>query len=498
MKLNRFVFGFRGGNHAAMMGLALMSATAVVSANVDIAVIGVSSPSASDVTAVLPVSLTEVPVGESFFVEVWTRTTHAGGLAMVSIDLGFPAGLSDVLAVQHTALFGVFPAGSLDNTNGLVDNLSGSHAPASPACSDLVGVGAWARLASVQMLPVAVGTMTISADPSQDDVFVVSECGSLSPPSVTYGSTMIDVVASAPPSVIPDPSGARTRYLAFAAPLEVLSSGSAGQVAIEIVPLALQDPNPPNPLCCPPKDFSAFESATCTAPGEANGCSRWVGRPRVFSEQPGNAFAPTYVGAALQCEPFYHDFASEGPFVVFGAEIVPSSTYDVYVYGSSCKGVESTCVAVSLPTLLSTRRFGDIAAPYSPPQLEAQPDALDIVGVVNKFRHVAGAPLMSMAQVQPNVPDPNRDVNAIDIVTTVDSFRGFAYPYSGPCSCPSSVVCRATACASASGCGTGLCVRTCIGGSSPGEPCFVDAHCPAGGVCESGGFCTDGCGRCRP
>jgi hypothetical protein len=120
----------------------------------------------------------------------------------------------------------------------------------------------------------------------------------------------------------------------------------------------------------------------------------------------------------------------------------------------------------------------------------------------------------------------NTDINALDITNGVDAFRGFAYLFSGPCPCPSTVKCGATSCSSHSQCaafGPGsLCVKTCTGGANDGQPCNNDRHCnycvggqdrglpcdPAmlsacpGGVCSAdgacgAGFCRDRCGRCN-
>jgi hypothetical protein len=115
--------------------------------------------------------------------------------------------------------------------------------------------------------------------------------------------------------------------------------------------------------------------------------------------------------------------------------------------------------------------------------------------LVNKFRNLAGAPSKRISQIQPNLPELNADVNALDIVTVVDAFRGLAYPYSGPCPCPSAVTCDATVCTSAAHCSGGLCVKTCTGGVNIDQPCLTDAHCPSG-ACGTG-FCRDRCGRCN-
>lgn len=265
--------------------------------------------------------------------------------------------------------------------------------------------------------------------------------------------------------------------------------------AIKVTLDELQAPNPPNPPCCPAPNFSVYESATCTAIGEENGCARWVGPPVTVLESQGNPLIGSYRAARLQCTPYYTDWTTLGSFSIVGAEIMPSSTYELVAYAGSCQGVESTCMNVSASVQTVTRRSGDVAASFNPPSTSIQPDAIDVVTMVNKFRNLPTAPSKRVAQIQPNVLELNTDMNALDIVGVVDAFRGLAYPFTGPCPCPSTVTCDATPCSSPTPCGGGLCVKTCNGGAHGGQPCLTDAHCPSS-TCGAG-FCRDRCARCR-
>jgi hypothetical protein len=234
----------------------------------------------------------------------------------------------------------------------------------------------------------------------------------------------------------------------------------------------------------------------------------------------------SFRGARLQCAPYYHPWGAEGLVHVSGAEIVPSSTYVVEQLAASCLGIEQGCAAVSEPLIISTARHGDIAPPLNPPNPANQPDAVDVTYLVNKFRNLPGAPPKVTAQLQPNTPDPNSNINALDIAVCVDAFRGFAYSYTGPCPCPSAVPCNVTVCGAPSDCtalhGAGAaCVKSCASGprsghpcnnglhcgscsaasANPGIPCDADADCPSGS-CDTGlcglGFCRDRCARCFP
>jgi hypothetical protein len=289
--------------------------------------------------------------------------------------------------------------------------------------------------------------------------------------------------------------------------------------------MELQNPVPANPPCCPAQDFSAFEfTSSCTDPG---GCVRWVGPPGTFLESKDSPALGSFRAARLQCTPHYRNWSAEGLVYVVGAEVVPSSTYDIEQVAESCQGLEEACTAVSGRLTVNTARAGDLVANFNPPHPSTQPDANDVAASVNKFKNLVGAPKKYIAQVQPNFPDLNADMSALDIATVVDGVKGFRYPFSGPCVCPSTVPCNVTACATASACTTphgagATCLRTCSGGPNNGMACNSDQNCnacnggtfdglpcdpaamtpcPEGGACQGGGvcgpgFCRDRCGRC--
>lgn len=283
-----------------------------------------------------------------------------------------------------------------------------------------------------------------------------------------------------------------------------------GLSALRVELLDLQHPSPPNLACCPPPNFSGFEfGPSCT---ESAGCVRWVGPVILALESQDNPSHGGYRIARLQCSPYYNDWGAEPAFLIGGAEILPSSTYSIRRFDDSCAGIEDVCTATSLPITMSTQRWGDIAWAYG----TSQPDAVDIVALLDKFQRNLGN--KAFLQLQPNVPTPLGDLSALDIVACIDAFKGLAYPYSGPCTCPSAVTCDALPCNSDGACNGGLCVRTCISGPNIGEECRNDFHCGQcttpgfgspcssnanciGGACVTGvcgpGFCRDRCGRCE-
>jgi hypothetical protein len=265
--------------------------------------------------------------------------------------------------------------------------------------------------------------------------------------------------------------------------------------ALRVTMIELQNPVPANAPQFPPPDFTAYESGpTCTDPG---GCARWVGPLYTYPEcEFGFPEAGAFRAARLQCTPYYHDWGSEGLFHVTGGEIVPSSQYEVEVVPISCQGAEDTCATVPPPTRMRTSRHGDVAPAFNPPDTVTEPDALDIAAVVDKVKCLPGSYPKPMTQTEPNVPEYFRQHTGLDIVNVIDAFKGHAYPFSGPCPCPSTVPCAGTPCTSSTQCAGGVCYKVCVDGSSAGAPCQTGEHCP-GGSCGSG-LCRDACGRCNP
>ncbi|MFH1108413.1 MAG: M1 family metallopeptidase, partial [Planctomycetota bacterium] len=253
------------------------------------------------------------------------------------------------------------------------------------------------------------------------------------PPTLDACGTAPGVVAWDSADTSPDRT---TRSLRFR--VEGKPNGSS-EDAIRVTMVDLQNPVPLNAPCCPPQNFGSFEWATCTAGGETNGCARWVGKPGTFYEAQGPPLSGPYRAARLQCSPFYWDWVTEtasGPISVVGAEIMPSSEYSVRAYASSCAGHEydvPDCAGAGPAVTMYTRRSGDVETGYNPPGTGTQPDANDVTALVNKFTKLAGAPLNFRSQLQPNLPELNTDVSASDIVAVVDAYKGFAYPYGGPC-----------------------------------------------------------------
>ncbi len=214
-----------------------------------------------------------------------------------------------------------------------------------------------------------------------------------------------------------EPAGtAKNRYLS------VQGDDPGKLTALRVKLISMQHPDPPNAPNRPPHGFSAFE-----------GQYRWVGPPGVYRERVNPT--PKFTAARLQCVPYFMDWTTAGLVHVYGPEIIPSSLYHVQAIERDCDIQGGECnYSAALP--LGTSRLGDMDVPFNPPSDTTQPDGLDIAGRVDKFKGVSGAAQKVRAQLQPALLDPSDEINALDIVATVDAFKGKAYPYTGIVDCP--------------------------------------------------------------
>lgn len=255
-------------------------------------------------------------------------------------------------------------------------------------------------------------------------------------------------IASAVVSVPPDPTAtdAGNRYLVVDAPAE--SIAAAPDEVMRVRPISL--------------DHSGTAEAVyyVGAPSEA---------PDENSGQPGL----TFTVAPLSCVPVAHAWADEGTVAIYGAEIMPNSTYAVERALASCPSLETDDSCWSGAAMFTTHVFGDVVDPFAG-GASAQPDFGDIAATVDKFLASPTAPAKYLAQLQPNIVFPDRPIDFNDISKDVDSFLAVSYEAEGfgPCLCPPAVSC--------------------------GTVCSLDGQCGGGGNLCIGGQCTDPCGRCAP
>jgi hypothetical protein len=234
--------------------------------------------------------------------------------------------------------------------------------------------------------------------------------------------------------------------------------------AIRVLMQSLHHPSPPNFPCCPPPDFSAFE-----------GEHVWAGQVNEYNEL--NNPIRTFNGSATVCGPHWDSFVDYGSFSIYGGDIVPDSEYACQIVDEECADSLDEEECYSEPLIMITGRHGDIYEPFQDPGAPSptQPNVIDIARVVDQVKEVPAAIGKTRTHLHHNVPNPAENVNVIDIGIVLDGVKGFAFPYDGPCTCPSTVACDST------------------------NACVSNSNCTGGRRCVDG-LCSfvDECGRCTP
>jgi hypothetical protein len=104
-----------------------------------------------------------------------------------------------------------------------------------------------------------------------------------------------------------------------------------------------------------------------------------------------------------------------GSVVVTDLDVFPSSTYYVV---AECNGYSSQ------PGIDTTWLWGDV-------DHDNDVDAIDITHVINNFKGLPGALPNEPCDLFPCLP--NGIINALDIATDVNAFKGFPYYCDPPC-----------------------------------------------------------------
>ncbi|HNO80431.1 MAG TPA: VCBS repeat-containing protein, partial [Phycisphaerae bacterium] len=138
-----------------VLAAALVSGSTAKAADLAFEVVAVSSPSPSDTTAVLPGSLTDAIIGETYYLEVWVSDVGDinTGVTSAYVDLTWSGALAAGVSVGHGSIFNSLVTGSIGT--GLVDELGGS------TFSGSVGVEpTWARVATVTVQADSAGQVS--------------------------------------------------------------------------------------------------------------------------------------------------------------------------------------------------------------------------------------------------------------------------------------------------------------------------------------------------
>ncbi|UCC32271.1 MAG: hypothetical protein JSU86_08300, partial [Phycisphaerales bacterium] len=172
-----------------------------------------------------------------------------------------------------------------------------------------------------------------------------------------------------------------------------------------------------------------------------NGETMWVGQPREVTENAGHVDPtqapgwPTFMRAALQCDPYYTDWSTYGAVHVSHAGIVPDGDYAIQAIDQACDSSVESDYSISLQ--VTTSIWGDIVSncivqPCGPPDGVVN-ITTDVTAALDKFRNLPGTPMKARCDVEPDEPDLL--VNISDVMFILDAFRGFDYPFTGPQEC---------------------------------------------------------------
>lgn len=183
------------------MAVCSSAATRASGAVATIELVTLAAAGPDDSVAILPTSEGALEPGSTFFVEVWAQTTNSNGLSSVSIDITYSTSLASAVSITHTSLFFELQHGVIDDANGLVDDLSGSHLG---ACSDQVAVAPnWGRVAIIEMTADAEGFLTIRSSETSSIVYGTAICsvGDVDPANITYGAANVTIGDPSIPAV---------------------------------------------------------------------------------------------------------------------------------------------------------------------------------------------------------------------------------------------------------------------------------------------------------
>ncbi len=181
---------------AALVAAVSTDANAVVRVTIQPVTRQTAGP--SDTAATLPTAQTQFVPGETFVVELWAQTTQTSGLSSVTVDLSFLNTVVTAQSITHAALFNAsgLSTGTINNPGGLIDDLGGSHAAASPPCSDQVGLTNWARVAIVDMQALANGASVIQSADTASLILgtaICNEFGNVVPADIDFGQVAVTV-----------------------------------------------------------------------------------------------------------------------------------------------------------------------------------------------------------------------------------------------------------------------------------------------------------------
>jgi len=174
-----------------------------------------------------------------------------------------------------------------------------------------------------------------------------------------------------------------------------------------------------------------------------NDIEMWVQQPTTYCENSGKKLPPCppaqpatdFLGAALDCAPWWGDFHSLGVIHVFHEGIVPKGIYWIEVVDAGCDYVANPDESFSAPLGMTQSRLGDLVRscgvyPCTPPDGVVNMTS-DVTAVLDKFRNLgppAFIPAVRKVRADLDWAIPDQVVNISDATCCLDAFRGVGYP----------------------------------------------------------------------
>lgn len=161
---------------------------------VEVEIIALSVPSPNDST-VLPASLTQVSLADTFVAEVWVRDITEDGVGIVGgyVDVSYPTALLDAANLTHDSRYTFATSGTIDDSAGRVDDAGGGH-----ATSPLPGrTPEHARLLHFDLTADAQGAATLALAPGLFAIGV-GGVGNIDPSDVDFGSLTLNIIDDSP------------------------------------------------------------------------------------------------------------------------------------------------------------------------------------------------------------------------------------------------------------------------------------------------------------
>ncbi len=143
--------------------------------------------------------------------------------------------------------------------------------------------------------------------------------------------------------------------------------------------------------------------------------------------------APKYADSAgrLQDRPVFRTSADWGTVEVSGSVLTPDTTYHVRADFGTLQSPR-----LSDPTSVVTSPWGDTVGEFTGTEW-SPPDGVirfvDVLALVDAFRHLPSAPPLSWGDIYPESPDGT--ITILDISSAIDGFKGSTYPFEQP-QCP--------------------------------------------------------------